>query len=125
MSSAEDDDDYLEEMATTATVLAAIAPTEAEEITYSFDAPRGATHGSQVLSSALAKAVEQFEGKETDRLVGEEYEVLDVDGVEIKRKVKGKKARGVAKGKGKMPVHGFDTRGALVSPRDEAEYEFV
>jgi len=53
------------------------APEPDADITYSFDAPKGPTHGSTVLSTALAKAVERFENTVTEKLVKEEYEVLD------------------------------------------------
>ncbi|KAI9848606.1 MAG: hypothetical protein M1837_007275 [Sclerophora amabilis] len=46
------------------------------DITYSFDAPRGPGRGSQILGMALAKAVEKFEGRETDKLIQEQYEVI-------------------------------------------------
>ena len=49
------------------------------EIAYSFDAARGPSHGSQILCHALDKAIERFETKETDKLIKNEYEVLDMD----------------------------------------------
>ncbi|EDU51208.1 hypothetical protein PtrSN002B_005132 [Pyrenophora tritici-repentis] len=49
------------------------------DITYSYDAHRGPSHGSQILNAALEKAVERFETKETEKLVKNEYEVLDID----------------------------------------------
>ncbi|KAI9750993.1 MAG: hypothetical protein M1835_001296 [Candelina submexicana] len=64
---------------------ATTAPEPDADITYSFDAPRGPRKGSQILSLALAKAVETFEVKETDRIVKEEYEVLDENGEPVKR----------------------------------------
>jgi hypothetical protein len=58
------------------------APAPDAEVAYSFDATRGPSHGSQILNHALDKAMVQFEIKETDKLIKNEYEVLDVD-VEI------------------------------------------
>jgi hypothetical protein len=53
------------------------APTPDAEIAYSFDAERGPSQGSQVLGQALAQAIERFEVRQTDKLIKEEYEVLD------------------------------------------------
>ena len=47
--------------------------------TYSFDAPTGPSKGSQILGQALAKAVERFETKATEKLVKCEYEVVAHD----------------------------------------------
>ncbi|KAF2837709.1 hypothetical protein M501DRAFT_1006285 [Patellaria atrata CBS 101060] len=69
---------------------ASAAPAPDADITYSYDALRGAGHGSQILSIALAQAVERFESRETDKLVKEEYEVLDEDGEPVVTKKKGK-----------------------------------
>jgi hypothetical protein len=55
------------------------APALDAEVAYSFDAARGPSHGSQILNHALEKAMVQFETKETDKLIKNEYEVLDVD----------------------------------------------
>ena len=55
------------------------APAPDAEIAYSYDAARGPSHGSQILHHALDKAVERFETKETEKLVKNEYEVLDMD----------------------------------------------
>jgi hypothetical protein len=49
------------------------------EIAYSFDATRGPSHGSQILNHALEQAIERYEVKETDKLIKNEYEVLDVN----------------------------------------------
>ena len=49
-------------------------------ITYSFDAARSPTQGSQILNVALDKAIERYEIRETDKLIKNEYEVLDADG---------------------------------------------
>lgn len=58
------------------------------EITYSYDATRGPSHGSQILSCALAQAVERFETKVTEKLVKEEYEVLPTNLDEIATPIK-------------------------------------
>ena len=55
---------------------ASAAPVPDAGITYSFDAARGPGRGSQILGMALAKAVEKFETKQTEKLVKEEYEVV-------------------------------------------------
>ena len=52
------------------------APEPDAGITYSFDAARGPAKGSQILSMALAKAVEKYEVRTTEKLVKEEYEVV-------------------------------------------------
>ncbi len=55
---------------------ASAAPEPDAGITYSFDAPRGPTEGGTILGLALAKAVEKFETKATEKLVKDEYEVI-------------------------------------------------
>lgn len=55
--------------------------------------------------------MERFESSATDRLVKDEYEVLDANGEPIANSIKGKKSKSGAP--------------ALKSPTDEAEYEFV
>ncbi|KAI9785409.1 MAG: hypothetical protein M1816_000424 [Peltula sp. TS41687] len=49
---------------------------DVDGITYSFDAPCGPQPGSHILSVALNRAVATFEGKQTDKLIKEEYEVV-------------------------------------------------
>lgn len=56
------------------------APAPDAEVAYSYDAERGPSHGSQILNVALDKAIERFEIRETDKLIKNEYEVLDADG---------------------------------------------
>ena len=58
---------------------ASAAPVPDAGITYSYDAPRGPGGGSQILNMALAKAVEKFEVKATEKLIKEEYEVVRKD----------------------------------------------
>jgi hypothetical protein len=55
------------------------APAPDAEVAYSFDATRGPSHGSQILNHALEQAIERYEIKETDKLIKNEYEVLDVN----------------------------------------------
>lgn len=55
------------------------APAPDAEVAYSFDATRGPSHGSQILNHALEKAIEKYEIKETDKLIKNEYDVLDAD----------------------------------------------
>lgn len=47
-----------------------------DDITYSFDAPCGPRRGSHILSAALTQAVATFEGRQTEKLIKEEYEVV-------------------------------------------------
>lgn len=85
------------------------APEPDAEITYTFDSTRGPSQGSQILSFAVAKAVERYENKVTDKLVKDEYEVLDESGEAVVPKpVK----------MGKQPV----THDIVIN---EDEYEFV
>ncbi|KAL9635942.1 MAG: hypothetical protein Q9164_003141, partial [Protoblastenia rupestris] len=58
---------------------ASAAPEPDAGYTYSYDAPTGPGKGSQVLGQALAKAVEKFETKATEKLVKDEYEVVRKD----------------------------------------------
>ena len=62
---------------------ASVAPEPDAGITYSFDAARGPAKGSQILSMALAKAVEKYEVRATEKLVKEEYEVVAKEKEEI------------------------------------------
>lgn len=55
---------------------ASVAPEPDAGCTYSFDAPHGPGQGSQILGMALAKAVERYEFRATEKLVKEEYEVV-------------------------------------------------
>ena len=58
---------------------ASTAPEPDVGYTYSFDASRGPGKGSQILGLALAKAVEKFETKATDKLIREEYDVVGIE----------------------------------------------
>jgi len=62
---------------------ASAAPEPDAGITYSFDAERGPAKGSQILSMALAKAVEKYEVRATEKLVKEEYEVVGQEKEEL------------------------------------------
>lgn len=86
------------------------------EITYSYDASRGPTKGSQILNAALAKAVDAFQEKETVKLVKSEYELLDADGETMKATPKkGKKSKAKASA----------SQEAVVTPDADEDYEFV
>lgn len=84
------------------------APEPDADVTYSFDADKGPTHGSTILSTALAKAVERFENNMTDKLVKDEYEVLNSDGDFIAR----------------SPIKKGGKRSAI-QEQEEDDYEFV
>lgn len=81
-------------------------------IMYSFDRPRGPSHGSEILNVALASAVKKFEEKETARLVRDEYDIIDSEGESIGLSP-------VKKGKGKAKME------ALVVPDEDDDYEFI
>jgi len=83
------------------------APAPDSGITYSFDASRGPNQGSQILGLALERAVEQFESNATDKLVQDEYEILNSDGEPMPAKTK--KAR----------------KSSASGQEEEEEYEFV
>lgn len=87
-------------------------PAPDAEIMYSFDAPRGPSHGSEILNVALAKAVQRFEEKETARIVKDEYDIIDSEGESIGLSP-------VKKNKGKAKLE------ALGAPEEDDDYEFV
>ena len=55
------------------------APAPDAGVAYSFDAPRGPSQGSQILGPLLDQAMERFEVRQTDKLIRDEYEVLEAD----------------------------------------------
>lgn len=89
------------------------SPAADADITYSFDASRGPTHGSQIFNVALAQAVEKFEERETVKLVKDEYEMLDADGEAVASPARNGKAK-VSRGMGATRV-----------PDADEDYEFV
>lgn len=91
------------------------SPPADADVTYSFDAARGPTQGSQIFNVALAKAVERFEERETVKLVKDEYDVLDTDGESV--------ASPARKEKGKARV--ASGMGATRVPDADEDYEFV
>ncbi|KAF2761303.1 hypothetical protein EJ05DRAFT_258931 [Pseudovirgaria hyperparasitica] len=91
---------------------ASAAPEPDAEVAYSFDAASGPSHGSQILSAALAKAVERYEVVATDKLVREEYEVLGSDGEPVVK----------AKGKGKAMK---PPQSAPEAAADEDDFELI
>jgi hypothetical protein len=90
------------------------SPPADADITYSFDAARGPTQGSQIFNVALAQAVEKFEERETVKLVKDEYDVLDADGVVASPAGKGKEKARARRGMGATRV-----------PDADEDYEFV
>ena len=86
------------------------SPSPDAGVMYSFDAARGPTHGSQIFNTALAKAVEKFEEKETAKLVKNEYEILDSEGESVG-------LTPLKKGKGKAKE--------VSVPDEDEDYEFV
>lgn len=106
--SADEHDDQLEQ---------AISPTPDASVMYSFDASRGPSHGSQILNVALAKAIEKYEDKQTDKLVRSEWEVVDEDGESSG--VGSKKGRG--RGKGKV----LNADEVATKAAEDEDYEFV
>ena len=70
-------------------------PTSDADVIYNFDLPRGPSAGEGILNTALARAIEQYEDKETVRLVRKEYDLVDerdgdAPGFSPARKVMGK-----------------------------------
>ena len=55
---------------------ASAAPEPDVGVTYSFDAARSPGKGSEILSMAIAKAVEKYETQATEKLIKTEYEVV-------------------------------------------------
>ncbi|SMQ47324.1 unnamed protein product [Zymoseptoria tritici ST99CH_3D1] len=99
--------------------LEADAP-EAAEITYTYDHPTGPVAASEILTAALARAVERFEDAETVRLVKGEWDVLDEEG-EVVRIGKGGKAVG---GGGKKMV-APPTQGGVKARDVDEDWEVV
>ncbi|KAL8641620.1 MAG: hypothetical protein Q9228_001593 [Teloschistes exilis] len=56
---------------------ASAAPEIDAGIAYSYDAEHGPSTGGHILSMALAKAVEKYETKATEKLIMEDYEVVE------------------------------------------------
>jgi len=48
-------------------------------VTYSFDRPTGPSHGSQILSQAIGAAIDKMENKQLEKLVREEYDVIQAE----------------------------------------------
>ena len=87
-------------------------------VTYTFDHATGPRAGADVLCNAVEAAAERFEHAQTERLVLDEYEVLDGDGeaaAVARRRRQGKAAAGRGQGKGK----------AESVRLEEEEYEFL
>lgn len=92
----------------------ATAPPQDVEVMYSYDAPRGPSHGGEILNVALANAVKKFEEKETAKLVRDEYQVIDSEGESV----------GLSPiKKGKAKAKAIDRIAA--TQEDDDEYEFV
>ncbi|MBE7179974.1 MAG: hypothetical protein INR71_02005 [Terriglobus roseus] len=73
------------------------APTPSADVYFSFDSQRSPSHGSQILNAALAKAIDKFENTATEKMVKDEYDVLDSNGDVVPASpapaARGKKAR--------------------------------
>jgi hypothetical protein len=92
------------------------------DIAYSFDARSGPNSGSGVLGYAVQKAMEQFENSATDKLVTDEYLVLDEAGEAVattKAGRVGKRAKNNAK-----KITSKASSEELDADLDE-EYEFI
>lgn len=50
-----------------------------EGVTYSYDKQTGPGHGSQILSQALGAAIDKMENKQLERLIKDEYDVVETD----------------------------------------------
>jgi len=74
------------------------------QVAYSFDADRSPNKGSQILGVALDQAVERFENKETERILKDEYLVLDSEG---------------------EPVAGQSNKPSKPAHEEEDDFEFV
>lgn len=83
------------------------------EIFYSFDSKKGPSHGSQVLNAAITKAVERFESTMTEKIVKDEYDVLDHNGESV----------AAAARRGRKGRKGGDAAGPAIAEDDD--YEFV
>ena len=90
------------------TAAALAQPAVDADVTYSFDAARGPSHGSQILTHALDVALERFEVRTTDKLIKEEYEVLDHNGEPVATRTVGKGKKGVRTVGVAMPLDGED-----------------
>jgi len=53
------------------------APEPDADIAYSYDRPTGPSRGNDILSMAINKAVERYETKATEKLVRDEYDVVN------------------------------------------------
>ncbi|KAL8661954.1 MAG: hypothetical protein Q9202_005155 [Teloschistes flavicans] len=62
---------------------ASAAPEIDAGIAYSYDAAHGPSTGGHILSMALAKAVEKYETKATEKLIMEDYEVVEKENDDI------------------------------------------
>jgi hypothetical protein len=117
-ASSGEDNDYAYDFESPSKIYEGPSPQGDAGVPLSFDASRGPSSGSKILGYAIEKAVERFENKTTDKLVKDEYEVLDETGETVHP------APGTKRGKGRKAAAKHTIDEEIDADVDE-EYEFV